>query len=290
MTDATPKPEPEKTAAELDAWIRPIAKRAYEAACALRSRAAEELGVSMAALDKLRLGVTQWPSGQCWTFPERDDAGLVIGLQYRQWGTGRKWQLAGGRRGLVYGADYLDSPGPVHVVEGATDTAAAIDRNWSAVGRPSCTGGLWYLVPMLRRANRPVVVWGERDRKRHQDLAEAVRRRHNPKCRGCRLCWPGLAGARHVAAELRQATGLRVTVRLPGAKDLRATAIAAVNSRDLGTVAAEKAAGTLDEPIVARLIAKWRASLGPVKKELRSRLVEYTKKGSLEESYGTTRR
>ena len=282
--EAIPRPKPEQSAANLDRWIRPIAQRAYQDAQALRQKAADELGVSVAALDLLRCGVAQWSGRPCWTFPERDAAGLVIGMQYRAWGTGDKWQLLGGRRGLYYARDWLAVPGPVHLVEGASDTAAGIDEALCVVGRPSNSGGLRYLVRLLANVDRRIYVYGERDKKEHEDLKPAVRERHEPGCRGCPLCWPGMAGAQRVVDELRdKLPKLGVYLKLPGsgAKDLRAQHLVARRRLDIGSQVEGKAAGTLLEPIVRRLVAEWRGATGTTKERAKAVLAAYWKYGRL---------
>lgn len=56
-----------------------------------------------------------------------------------------------------------DNGGPVIVVEGMTDTAAAMDLGFDAVGRPSNLAGLDRLADLIR--GRDVIVLGENDRK-----------------------------------------------------------------------------------------------------------------------------
>jgi putative DNA primase/helicase len=91
---------------------------------------------------------------------------------------------------------------PVVVVEGATDTAAAMDLGFVAVGRPAANGGRQLLQELLR--GRKVMIVAENDRKPDGS-------------------WPGKIGAEATARTLRD-VGCDVTVVFPPAirKDLRA--------------------------------------------------------------------
>ena len=55
------------------------------------------------------------PAGHCWTFPEHDPAGGVVGL-VRRFPDGSKRSLEGGRRGLSLVGGWADEPGPVFLV------------------------------------------------------------------------------------------------------------------------------------------------------------------------------
>jgi hypothetical protein len=107
---------------------------------------------------------------------------------------------------LTYGPQWSDVPGPVLVVEGASDVAAGITMGLATIGRPSNVGGVSMLCELLAgHAERVVVVVAERDKKLDGR-------------------YPGLEGARSVCKSLSQRLVNRVSCRLlPGtAKDLRA--------------------------------------------------------------------
>ena len=140
-------------------------------------RFGEELGVSALSLRRLVVGWSARHGG--WSFPMSDAAGNVVGIRLRL-PNGRKLAVKGGREG-VFLPEGLTSPHPnplpkgegtkgeiplakgegtgwLLVCEGPTDTAALLDLGFSAVGRPSCTGGTRHLVSLLRRLAVPEVV------------------------------------------------------------------------------------------------------------------------------------
>ncbi len=179
-----------------------------------RQALADELKLPVSALDALSIG--WWPDRRwwnpetrqeegepgCWTFPECDSLGRVIGLGLR-WPAGHKGQLAGGRRGLILPTGWGEFSDPVIVAEGPSDVLAGRAVGLSIIGRPSNGGGADLLAQACR--DRRVIVLGENDRK--------------PDGR-----WPGKEGAEVVARKLEAAWGRPVPVALPPeeAKDLRA--------------------------------------------------------------------
>lgn len=154
-----------------------------------------ELGLSGESMDILDVGVLD----DRYVFPERDAEGNIIGLVRREI-DGRKLSLPGSRRGLTYQHPFLDDD-PVLVVEGASDTAAAIEAGFTAVGRPSNTGGGALLAELLR--GRTVIVFGENDQKDNG-------------------AWPGRDGAESIAAQLLPVCeSVRILFPPAGVKDLR---------------------------------------------------------------------
>lgn len=187
-----------------------------------RQELADKLGVSAAALERLRVG---W-SGRydCWTFPERNAAGQIIGLS-RRYPDGAKKQWPGGQRGLTFARDWLADSGSVFLVEGGSDTAAMLSVGLCAIGRPSNTGGVDLLIRLLSDLpdDRDVFVIGENDHKPHESLKPSVQARHKPECEGCSECWPGQHGAMETARKLADALQRPVEVVYPpdGSKDVR---------------------------------------------------------------------
>lgn len=110
-----------------------------------RQELAEALGVDETSLEHLRVG---WGNigGPCWTFPERDPSGNVIGIN-RRFVDGTKKSV--GKRGLTFTDDWAQAEGPVLITEGGSDVAAGLTMGLSVVGCPSCTGGISFLVEML---------------------------------------------------------------------------------------------------------------------------------------------
>ena len=170
--------------------------------------------------------------GPCFTFPEFDAAGNVVGI-LRRFKDGTKKAMHGGKRGLTLPTGWRDRPGPVFVVEGPTDAAALTAAGLSAVGRPSNAGGVKLLAELFRDrdADRDILIVGENDRK--PDGA-----------------WPGRAGALSVARGLVGALRRSVRWALPptDAKDVRdwltADARAAVPWNERGADLRDRLTGT----------------------------------------------
>lgn len=202
------------------------------------------LGVASWALDVLRVGYGELFGSMCWSFPERNAQGQIVGINRRlvtPVNGDNKRGAPGSRRALTYCVGWDDYKGPVHIVEGGSDTAAGLTLGLCVIGRPSNLGGVRYLTRMLRTTvSRRIVVFGERDRKKHEDLKPLVQKRHDPKCRGCIACWPGKFGAIQAAATLSKRLPLRIRKvewrLLPDeAKDLRAWLNAqAIDAEDTG--------------------------------------------------------
>ncbi len=196
-----------RTDKEMDAIWRPRVTRWREQGRGELYRLASGIGVSVAALKELGTG---W-DGRAWTFPERSGRGAsrasrtwIVGVS-RRFEDGSKRCATGSRRGLTYSDGWAELPGPVLIVEGASDVAAGITLGVATIGRPSNVGGRKMLTDLLRHSERKVIVIGERDRK------EDGR-------------WPGMEGCRSIAAGLGKALGRTIIARLlpDNAKDLRA--------------------------------------------------------------------
>ena len=167
----------------------------------LLTELAESLGVPKSSLEELEVG---WSAmDQAWTFPERDGHGNTIGIM-RRYRDGTKRVVHESQRGLYLPSGFDDRPGPVLVVEGASDTAAVTAMNLAAVGRPNATGGVPYLVELLADDHRDVLIVGE------MDAARDGR-------------WPGRDGAQSVALRLAGRLSQHVSWTLPprAVKDLR---------------------------------------------------------------------
>ena len=136
-------------------------------------------------------------------FPERDAGSSIIGytLRYAD-GTKRNH----GRRGLSIPCRETPSTDTIYLCEGASDTLALTAMNLIAIGRPSNTGGVEYLVDLLRDADprRNIVVMGEMDQKPDGT-------------------WPGREGMEATARKLAHQLGRTVYGALPpiGVKDVR---------------------------------------------------------------------
>jgi hypothetical protein len=184
---------------------------------ARRRELAAVLGLPEHVLDRLpRLGYSpkgfhqEYYDQPCWTFPEVDATGRIVGIRCR-YGDGAKKVIGGGHQGIIILNGWNQGEGPILLPEGASCTLACAALGLAVVGRPSNMGGVEHLAALLGRqpADRPLLVVAELDAKR-DSKGQAK--------------WPGLDGAQHVAAELSARLGRPVPWVLPpeGAKDVRA--------------------------------------------------------------------
>lgn len=111
------------------------------------TRLAEALGVSELSLAQLGIGWAR--EHKAWSFPMKDESGLVQGVRLRSW-RGGKWSVKGGHEGLFIPIG-LDCADLLLITEGPTDTAALLDLGFIAVGRPSAKGGKALLVRLICR-------------------------------------------------------------------------------------------------------------------------------------------
>lgn len=120
---------------------------------------AKSLGVRTDSL--ARLGVVWSNQHRAWAFPMRDSIGAMIGLRLRN-EEGQKWSVTGSKSGLFFAP--TAKPQGRHellfVVEGATDTLAAISLAFWVVGKPSCGAGNDFVTSYAKRwaAHRAVIV------------------------------------------------------------------------------------------------------------------------------------
>jgi phage/plasmid primase-like uncharacterized protein len=156
----------------------------------------------------------------CWTFPEVDAAGHVIGINCR-YADGAKKVMSGGHRGLTMPDGWRDRPGLVLCPEGPSDTLAITALGLAAIGRPNDKGGIELLAALFRDLppNRQIIILGEYD----------------PKPDGR---WPGRDGAVKVANELAERLQRTVHWALPpgGIKDVRRW----VNERQMDLTCADE--------------------------------------------------
>lgn len=160
---------------------------------------ADKLGVKPEALRAIGIG---WKADErCYTFPEKDAGKNTLGIN-RRFDDGSQRFIKGGHRGLIIPRGIDDLPDPVLIVEGASDTAAALSMGLNAVGRPSNRSGSDQLAKLLE--GREVIVVGEWDMKQSGN-------------------WPGRDGAFAVAQQLADTWGKPTHWALPpdNAKDVR---------------------------------------------------------------------
>jgi hypothetical protein len=197
------RPSPARTVKSKIDW--PSVSRRYEQQITddLRRELAATLGLPAYAICYLPVGYAI--SQDCWTFPECDGAGKVIGIN-RRFRNGDKRFLPGGNRGLTIADDWYKLDGPLFLPEGASDTLALRVYGRAGVGRPSNLGGVEQLAVLLRGVpkERQIIVMGENDQK--------------PDGK-----WPGRDGAVQTADRLAGLLHRPVQWKLPptGAKDSR---------------------------------------------------------------------
>lgn len=129
----TTKPLPLTTEKPLDAWAyweEWICRTGEKDVASL----ATVLGLEAETLD--RLGCIKIPNG--WGFPMFNDEKQVIGIRVRD-GQGNKLAIKGSKSGIF--APMLGKAETVaYICEGPSDTAAALQLGFYAIGRPSCLG------------------------------------------------------------------------------------------------------------------------------------------------------
>lgn len=113
---------------------------------------AGSLGVSSGSLSRLGVG---W-DGAAFTFPMSDANGKIVGIR-RRFPNGSKISVKGSETGLFIPMD-LSGVEPLLVTEGPTDTAAALDLRFDAIGRPNCNSLVEMTVRAVRRRKEITVV------------------------------------------------------------------------------------------------------------------------------------
>ncbi|MFX0198516.1 MAG: hypothetical protein ACFFCW_20545 [Candidatus Hodarchaeota archaeon] len=119
----------------------------------------QRLGITVQSLKRLNIG---W-DGRAYTFPMSNDFGKIIGIR-RRFQSGRKVSIKGSKTGLFIPRG-LSTDGFLLVCEGATDTAAALDLGFSAIGRPNCNSKVAMTANLVK--GRMVVIVGDNDKVGH---------------------------------------------------------------------------------------------------------------------------
>lgn len=168
---------------------------------------AAELGLTTDSLCRLQVGWAREYSS--YSFPMSDAAGRIVGIRLRR-PRGSKWAVWGGHEGLFLPTGDAASSERLLITEGPTDCAALLDLQFSAVGRPSCTGGVGLLVELVKiRRPAEVVIIADADA-------------------------PGQRGADSLAAVLlAYSTAVRIITPPAGVKDARAWKQAGATAADV---------------------------------------------------------
>lgn len=187
--------------------VRQLAKQWYTEGSEGRRKLSKLLGVAESSLDSIRAGYGEG----VYSFPEWNDDGRIVGLALRS-ASGRKWFLEGSKRGIICPQGH-SLPGPLLIVEGASDVAACLSAGWEAIGRPSCTGGSGYIAGTILKHyyDREIIVVGENDKK-DRDSREDWPCGY---CGECLLCWPGWYGAAYTAFQVSNLIGRYVHTKIP---------------------------------------------------------------------------
>ncbi len=120
---------------------------------------ADSLGVSVESLKRLNIG---W-DGKAYTFPMSNDFGKIIGIR-RRFPSGRKVSIKGSKTGLFIPSG-LHTNSLLLICEGASDTAAALDLGFAAIGRPNCNSKVEMTANLVK--GRMVVIVGDNDKVGH---------------------------------------------------------------------------------------------------------------------------
>lgn len=208
----TSKPEPEKlTAPKLDtiwhSWYQNHDRDRL-------TKFARSLGVTPYSLEMLNCVWT----GEAWAFPMFDAERRIIGIRIRD-ESGKKWALRGSRNGLFI--PLLGLTSELYIVEGPTDTAAALTLGKYALGRPNNSACVELIVefvnthPQIRR----VIIVSDNDQRRCPKCKRVEEDDSIETCPDDRMKFvrPGWDGARKLQDELK----LDSTIWIPPAKDLR---------------------------------------------------------------------
>lgn len=131
---------------------------------------AVSLGVSVNSLKRLKTG---W-DGEAYTFPMSNAEGMTIGIR-RRFPNGYKCSVTGSRTGLFIPSK-LSVNGPLLIVEGESDMAAALDLGFDAIGRPNCNSKV-EMTAKAARGREEIVIIGDNDsvgKNGAEKLAEAL--------------------------------------------------------------------------------------------------------------------
>ena len=186
--------------------------RGYDGDAVLAEGLATTLGVDDEALKALDVRFN--PFEECWSFPMRDAEGKIVGLRFRELGGSRKWSARGSKDGLFFAVngfareDASKSGRELVIVEGPSDTAAAMSLGLPVVGRSSCQTGAAHLRALIRRA-RPRVV-------------TLVADNDGPGIKGAELLAGQLVGCQSPCTDYEPRLPVRVLVVPHPYKDLRA--------------------------------------------------------------------
>lgn len=146
---------------------------------------AKSIGVNVESI--ISLGCAWFPQFKAWGFPMKDGNYNTVGIRLRCPATGKKWAVNGSKSGIFYGQS--KDPYRMFILEGPTDTAAAISCGLFGVGRPSCSSGLHEILQLIRtiRTIKEVVIISDND---GPGIKGAVELQGKLKVKSCLLTLP----------------------------------------------------------------------------------------------------
>jgi len=115
------------------------------------------LGVSTQSLQRLHVG---WDD-KAYTFPISNSDGRIIGIR-RRFISGYKVSVTGGKTGLFVPSEF-SAKEPLLICEGPTDTAAALDLGYDAIGRPNCNSRI-EMTLAAAKGRTEIVIVGDADK------------------------------------------------------------------------------------------------------------------------------
>ncbi len=128
-----------------------------------REELCEKLGCTGLAI--VAIGAFWSERHRAWAFPMYRTAGdgfaEVCGIRFRDL-AGHKWALKGSHQGVFLPIPQIPSE-YLLICEGPTDTMAAFDLGFAAVGRPSCSGSLDVLRAYCKAFKGEVVIVADND-------------------------------------------------------------------------------------------------------------------------------
>lgn len=167
--------------------------------------AEQSLGVSAHSLWRLGMGLCRVRSAL--SFPMFDKPDHAVGIRLRT-ADGKKFAVSGSTNALFVPRQ-IKGDGFLLIVEGPTDTAAALDLGFDAIGRPSCSAAVAATVKVVEElGHRDIVVLANYDDAKVRPSGGVF--------------FPGQEGAKKLAAELVALPGRSVRVVYPlKGKDVR---------------------------------------------------------------------
>jgi hypothetical protein len=160
----------------------------------------ELLGVSIKSLHRARAG----NMGIAWTFPMWHWPSMV-GVRVR-YPSGKQACIPGSQNGLFVPTG-ITLEGPMLLPEGPSDTCAALNLGFDAIGRFNCNGGSELLQSFLSQYRRDVVVVADNDEPKKRPDGSVF--------------YPGQEGAAKIAKAILPFTRSVTVIKPPKHKDLR---------------------------------------------------------------------